>query len=724
MKNWLKSNRWPLALCAAYLILAVAYGLANPPFEATDEIRHFRYIRYIALNQSLPPVSVEASKELQAHHPPLYYILGAILTAPIPSQVTPDYTPPVNPFWGFRYYEPSNDNKNQYLHGPKDQWPLSSGNTLAVFVARWLSTLFGLGVVAMAYRLGKLLFPNKQSIALGAMAFVAFNPTLLHSASSINNDAAAAFFGAWVIVEAVTVAQNKANRWTAALFGLALGLGLMSKVSVGILGGLALVAWLVPLRTNWKSVVRDAAIIAGILLVLTGWWFIRNYLASGDVMGLSDYQSAWQGSSDQAGLIRDAIAGLPYAWTTIWARLDYGQIVLPDWTYYGWDAFTALAVVGLIRVGRRLWGAGLWVTVAAIVLSLAGWAVLMLTIPATAHARHILYAFPAIGILFVVGWAELWPRFLLWIAGLWNLGFALLVLFGYLIPAFAYPSAVTALPSSAYPASANFEGAAEIVGYRVSPAVVKPGSEVDITVYWKPLAQTATQMQVFIHLVDSQGIIAAQRDTFPGLGKAATTTWRVGQVFADTYRVFLPDTVYSPETATVKVGLWNIAESRTLTVDDSDSVVVGTVALQSNPGDLPNPVDVNFNDTMHLTGYSIDNRVLKPGGSFTLQTYWHIDHKLDFRYSIYAHVVGNDGRIWALADSSILPFTTDWEPTKTNGESRTLTLAADTPPGQYTLEFGVIHNDKTSHDRLPVLAPDGHGLGDHIDLARIFVVPP
>src|SRR5258708_34216432 len=118
MKNWIQSNRFPLALAAAYLNLALAYSFAKPTFEATDEIRHFRYVRYLVINKALPPVSIEASKELQAHHPPLYYLLAAVLTSPIPGHVGADYSPPVNPFWGFRYYEPSNDNKNQHFTPP------------------------------------------------------------------------------------------------------------------------------------------------------------------------------------------------------------------------------------------------------------------------------------------------------------------------------------------------------------------------------------------------------------------------------------------------------------------------------------------------------------------------------------------------------------------------------------------------------------------------------
>ncbi|MEK7786262.1 MAG: hypothetical protein AAB658_12695, partial [Chloroflexota bacterium] len=176
------------------MALALSYSFANPPFEAVDEIRHFHYVRYLTLNQALPPVSAESSRELQAHHPPLYYALAALITAPVQSEAGPDYTPPLNPFWGFRYFEPSTDNKNQYLHSPDERWQFT-GATLIVYLGRWLSMLFGLGTVLMTYRLSRVLFPDRPGLALGAMSFVAFNPMFLHGSASLNNDTAVAFFG-------------------------------------------------------------------------------------------------------------------------------------------------------------------------------------------------------------------------------------------------------------------------------------------------------------------------------------------------------------------------------------------------------------------------------------------------------------------------------------------------------------------------------------------------
>ncbi|MEK7276222.1 MAG: glycosyltransferase family 39 protein, partial [Chloroflexota bacterium] len=716
--------------------LAIAYGFANPPFEAADEIRHFRYVRYLALNQSLPPVSAEASAQLQAHHPPLYYALAALISAPVQSGAAADYSPPINPFWGFRYFEPSNDNKNQYLHAPDERWQFT-GTTLVLYLGRWLSTLFGLGTVLMAHRMGRDLFPDRPFIALGTMAFVAFNPMFLHGSASLNNDTAAAFFGAWVIAEAAAIAQYGSTRGRAVALGAALGLGIISKASVIPLTVVAAVAFFLPRISRIGELVRvirgirgrDFLVAFGVAAALSGWWFARNTLQTGDAMGLNDYQSAWVGQADRARLIGEALSGLPYAWTTFWGRFDYGQVVMPAWVYGGMGVACALGVAGLIRARNELRARGMVIVALAIAVSLAGWGALMITIPATANARLIFQIFPALGLLLTLGWRGLLPSKYqdtkLLGFGIWGLGFSfsLFALFGYLVPAFAYPRSVASLPGGATPASANFEGAAEIVGYQISSVEAQPGDELDVTVFWKPLAQTASPLQVFVHLVDSQGIIAAQRDTYPGLGNAVTTIWRVGQIFADTYRVFLPDTAYAPETLTARVGLWNNGENRPLITNESDALDVGTVQLQPRVGGAPNPISIIFANQMELVGYALDSRVVTPGATVLLTTYWNATAP-DSDYWAYAHLVGADGRIWAIADSVILPPVTLWRRGETQSEMRQIVLAPDTPPGQYTLEFGLTRILNPGQERLGVLADDGHEVGDHIELAKILVVAP
>ena len=38
-------------LLGIYLVLAVSYSLANPLYESTDELRHFRYVRHLIVRR-------------------------------------------------------------------------------------------------------------------------------------------------------------------------------------------------------------------------------------------------------------------------------------------------------------------------------------------------------------------------------------------------------------------------------------------------------------------------------------------------------------------------------------------------------------------------------------------------------------------------------------------------------------------------------------------------
>jgi len=157
-----------------------------------------------------------------------------------------------------------------------------------------------------------------------------------------------------------------------------------------------------------------------------------------------------------------------------------------------------------------------------------------------------------------------------------------------------------------------------------------------------------------------------------------------------------------------------------LTVGDSDAVEMGTIALMPHRGDLPNPISIDFDNTVTLISYDVDARSLSAGDTLRLQTYWHITQPIEQLWA-YVHIVDSDGQVWALADSVILPFTTTWLPEKVNGETRYITLSPDTPAGQYTVVFGLTRVNDQGQARLPILAADGHGLGDQIELVKIRI---
>ncbi|MBI3762958.1 MAG: glycosyltransferase family 39 protein, partial [Chloroflexi bacterium] len=689
----------PTILASVYLALALTYGFVNPLYESTDEIRHFRYVRYLQVFHALPEQTSDPARNAQAHHPPIYYLAAAVASAWVPtSEADPVFfDPPVNPYWGFRYYEVSADNKAQYLHGPEEAWPFH-GNVLIAWISRWVSTLFGLGVVLVTFRLGREAFPDRPALAFGATAFVGFNPNFLHLASSINNDVPAAFFGALALLASVRILRHGNSNRRAVLLGLALALGMMSKTITAALLAPGLLAIALAARRNrsWPSAWRAAAIGGVCFALISGWWFVRNLRLYGDLMGTTNYVAVWRGQADEARLFREMLSNLPYAWTTLWGRFGYGQIPLPDWMYRAGGALLGFAIAGWMidltvrpAINRRAnaaksdtSGSGapqpdssgfvfsarhfssgqIWATLlTALLAGLLAWVALMLTIPATANARMIFAAFPALGLLVtggLMGWVrgrrEIWIG---WGLSAMMLALALIALIGYLAPAYARPRILDprAVAAEAKPARANLAGIAEIVGYRVLAAQGLPGEAVDVTVYWQPLATTGTPVTVFVHLLDADGI-----------GNYLTTAWRPSAIFADTYRVFIPDTAYAPDSADWHVGLYDAASGARLGVFDTSGNQIGDSArlesfkLKARPGPAPNATAVNFGGKIELVGYQLDRRAVAPGGKFTLTAYWRaIAPESD--YWAFGHVVAPDGSSWSISDSVILPPATQWK---------------------------------------------------------------
>ncbi|MCB0051572.1 MAG: hypothetical protein KDE24_18730, partial [Caldilinea sp.] len=115
---------WPLAvILAAYSCLAIAYSVVVPLFEAPDEVWHYEYVRWLAEGNGLPaPADVGAAPWAQeGSQPPLYYALGALLTAPVGTS---------NAAQVIRYNvhavvgnAEGADNRNVLLHGRVHAWP-------------------------------------------------------------------------------------------------------------------------------------------------------------------------------------------------------------------------------------------------------------------------------------------------------------------------------------------------------------------------------------------------------------------------------------------------------------------------------------------------------------------------------------------------------------------------------------------------------------------------
>jgi len=76
-----KKLNWPLTLILAlHTALGIGFGLATPIFEAPDEANHFLFVRYVQIYHALPVQTLDQNGP-RAHHPPLYFLIGAAVTA-------------------------------------------------------------------------------------------------------------------------------------------------------------------------------------------------------------------------------------------------------------------------------------------------------------------------------------------------------------------------------------------------------------------------------------------------------------------------------------------------------------------------------------------------------------------------------------------------------------------------------------------------------------------
>ncbi len=738
---WFPMPRVMWVLLGVFALLALAYSLVFPPFEPVDEISHFDYVRYLIERRSFPVAQPGGLNEY--HQPPLYYALVAAVDWPFSASDLAEYSSRPNPYSLFRYWEPSLDNKNRFVHGPWDLWPFPSSTSRAVHVGRLVSLLLGLGTVSLTYQMARWLVPAR--LAVGAAGLVAFLPMFLAVSGSLQNDAGAAFAGAVVLWLAVRYYVIGLNARRALLLGAAVGLGALMKVTVLFLLapvvlavftiGLASFRDLVNPQRLRPRLIHLALLLLGVA-VTGGGWYLRNQILYGDptAAGLSiQVNRTWQQALSVLG------DSLKFAWSTFWGRFGHTEVGLPQEIYDTLGFITVLAAAGLglklarfVRssratpvspassAGSRL--QALWPYFflgSAGLVEFAGLVVYMAVNPSGYMGRYTFPALPAYMLFFLLGLLQLAPgsarRYMARALPAFMLAFGAILLPAYLIPVYTPPPALSALPAGAIPLDAHFGDIAILKGYASSTDQAQPGDRVYLTLYWQPLRRTDRPYSTYLHLLDQDGILVTQRDTYPGLGRDATTAWTPGQLFADRYLVVIPDTAYAPVEAQWSTGLWQKETGERAFVVNANGEPIaadlnlGRLALRPRAGQGPNPVDLNFAGQIRLTGYEVSPRVLTPGQTLKLTVYWKNEQRRGDE-ELRVRVLAADGTPRAESRFAIQAVV----------QSVQLALAPDSAPGLYNLVISVISGD----DEVFMVAADGHKLEQTLQLTGLRVAAP
>jgi 4-amino-4-deoxy-L-arabinose transferase-like glycosyltransferase len=418
--SWLGYAPW--AVLTAHCLLAIAYNLATPfgnngyP-NTPDEGAHFQYVAYVAREWRLPKFEGYAGVGYEAHQPPLYYFLAAVV-----------YT-------------------------------LTGGEGKAV---RLLSTLCSAGVVWLVWLTLRRLAPERPLVALAGMGFAAFLPMHIAIGSAVGNDAltnllfAATLYGLLVNLSNTAELypppdlprQRGRNPDSLPVDGegrgggkggeylhwlrtpLLVGLTILTKATGILLIPIMLLGVIVAARLQsgrWARALGAATLALVITLLVSGWWLVRNYILYDDPLLQRTFLEVFAGTAKAQDFINQGMTWGQYAqlvadWTFRSFWFAYGAPdtartglpnFLPSSVYLGLGALTLGAAIGFalrLREPSPLW-ARVWLLLAGLclVLTLVSF-VLFVRVFFQTQGRYFYPALLPISVFWALGWERLVPE--------------------------------------------------------------------------------------------------------------------------------------------------------------------------------------------------------------------------------------------------------------------------------------------------------------------------
>jgi hypothetical protein len=730
---------------ALFALLALTYSIIIPAFETPDEIWHYAFIQHLASGEALPVATPnsDALWRQQGTQAPGYYLAAAALTWWIDQSDFPALYARQNPHAAIGRAD-REANINRLVHHADEGWPWQ-GALLALHLARFFSVLLGVLTLWASYRTVALLLDARA--ALTGTAVLAFTPQFIFISAAASNDNMVNALAALVIWQLVSLLLLPPSRTTRprrfALLGLWLGLAALSKLSaLGLVG----LAGLVLLGMAWQArswrIIIDALLWIGIpVALIAGWWYARNWLLYGDLLAWN----LWEANILLRVTPADAqtIAGeLGSLFQSYWGLFGWLNLPYPDWVYLCFHAITLIIVIGCgvafvqvlqhrrprMQLDARL-AAGAILLLWALLLTIS-WLRFMVVAPA-AQGRYFFPAAPTLIFLAAVG-LTVWRRWR--IDTLIVVSLALLSLLTprwLLAPAYTPPPPVVTVPAELTPVMVPFGEGVTLVAMESLQVSVLPSAMVTVTAAWRADAQPSRDLSVFVHLVDNDGLIAAQVDTMPGGGLSPTSQWRPGELRVDTYRLRIPPTAYTPNEGRIAIGLYDALvdeQPRQPVLDGGDpgpgiiheqAFYLGRVTITPPIGQVPNQMAVDFEDNITLVGYRFSQRRFQPGDTLTVTLYWRARDIVSKEYTTFVHLLDTNFAMFGGHDGTPALATPEWMPGTILEDAHVFTVPPETPPGSYQIELGLYDSEL---DRLPLLDTQGAEGADRLLLGPLEVV--
>ena len=749
LKHMLNEHRYFLVVALIFLGLAIWYNLATPVGEGDNEVSHYRYIQYIKTYAQLPgnefslpdapsenqcryTLGIDPdAEERQFRQPPLYYALSAAMFFWLDASDT--WWPADNQVG---YHAGHRDGGvNTFIHAPNE---LFSGHrtVFAVHVLRLFSAFLGIAGLIATYLTGQLLLRSRRHVSAAFMAAaVAFTPTYIFSASVINNDILVGALGLWCIYFCLRAVLYDVSLPAFGMAALCLTLAVLTKYTAVFLFipfGLTLLALMFKLMYRkggaaWRSLAMIGVVLA-FQAAIAGWWFLRNkrlhndFFAGYQGLDLSTFASYFQSIDlQQKNFISSAANGIKFTFISYWGLLGADAITLPDWLLNVLGIAALLVVLGVIanllvrgspKRTKKL------IAIGAFIL-FANWYLFFVTIQYGARGRYMLSLYSIVA--FIAIWGANWwrtkrfPRLGVYVYCTLLLGISIAAPF-IIQSAYTNPKLETEPTLRTYetPVHAVFGDFAELVGVSVLPSSIGPYEHVDVTLVWRVLEPTANNYVVGMHLEGGGQTYFGGVSHFPGKGNYATSLWKPGDIFRDTYRLIMESGSKAPlpTGGRIKISMICPVEGKDqhLPVASMDGDILGD-AVYSVPIRLGLPVAetepvldhvlAHFGNEIGLVRVSGAPASLLDSASASLEFEWQALTHPSKDYTVYVHLLNGDDTLIAGQD---YPLTQNyypsslWLPGEQVLHEHPLDFIPPLPTGDYRLVAGLY--DSGSGQRL------------------------
>ena len=728
-------------ILAGYIVVTLLYGMVNPLFEAPDEHWHYFTAQYIADNGRLPFVApgdeFDEWLSQEAAQPPLYYLLGALLIAPIDTSAAREEV------WHNKFASAGDAgaliNINQFIHSEIEVWPWQ-GFAQAVHILRWFSTLLGLGTLICIYLSGRLLWPQDAWRALLATALVAFLPQYNFLHAAVSNDPLVILLVSAALWQLIRLWQTDVTRVRLLLLGITIGLAALTKNAGFTLLLYALgVLLLLALRNQaanesspdpinpqavagWRLVGATAVWVLLPAILIAGWLWARNWSLYGDPLATNQFIQIAGG--DRNYTLPQVLRETRGLWLSFFAIFGWFNLRAPDWVYWFWTALAGLSVAGAswraiknYRVRKsepagEQKGSGFWDSLGSVLQQgwflpflLALWVVavyasLLLFMLQTEAAQGRLL-FPAL-LPLALGMASgltatIWLRRTSSIIPLLALVITLYCLYYIVQPAYELPPTVADLPPETQELDVEMGKGIRLVGALLESETTLPGDPLWLTLYWRgdDVAEAAPEFVLSVFGRDNQEI--GKVHSYHGRGLYPAGLWPDGQIIADRFGLWIDDETAAPVLAAVDS-----------TLLDGATVQIGEIKIE--PGEWP-PLEeellAKFGPVIEMLDVQVTPQSAQPGDLLAIDVHWQVTGEPGEDLTTLVHLGQPDAEPLATGDRPPLDGrypTRVWENGEQIDDSYDLQLPDELAAGRYPLWIGM-YNPKTMA-RLPVLIED------------------